>query len=135
MSFLSVFDAVTPVVNKILDFIPDPAQKLAAQQQLMASLQAWDAQQIQVNAVEAGNNNVFVSGWRPFIGWICGSAMAYKFIIQPFLIFILVACHSSFDVKLLPILDWSEMSSVLIAMLGLGGMRTYEKVQGITSSK
>jgi len=133
MSFLSVFDAVTPVINKILDFIPDPAQKLAAQQQLMASLQAWDLQQVQIDTAEASNASVFVSGWRPFIGWICGCAMAYKFILQPFLVFILVACHVNFDIKLLPVLDWSEMSTVLLGMLGLGGMRTYEKVNGVGS--
>lgn len=133
MSFLSVFDAVTPVVTKILDFIPDPAQKLAAQQQLMTSLHAWDAQQIQVDAVEAANSSVFVAGWRPFIGWICGVAMAYKFVIQPFLVFILVASGSKFDIKLLPVLDWTEMSTVLLGMLGLGGMRTYEKVQGVST--
>jgi hypothetical protein len=131
MSFLSVFDAVTPVVNKILDFIPDPQQKLAAQQQLMASLQAWDMQQVTVNAAEAANSSVFVSGWRPFIGWICGAGMAYKFIVQPFLVFALVALKVDFDVDLLPVLDWSEMSTVLIGMLGLGGLRTFEKVKGV----
>lgn len=132
MSFLSVFDTVTPVINKILDFIPDPAQKLAAQQQLMASLQAWDLQQVQIDTAEASNSNIFVSGWRPFVGWICGVAMAYKFIIQPFLIFILIACKVNFDIKLLPILDWTEMSTVLFGMLGIGGMRTYEKINGVT---
>lgn len=133
MSFLSVFDAVTPVITKILDFIPDPAQKLAAQQQLMTSLQAWDLQQVQIDTEEAKSSSIFVSGWRPFIGWICGAAMAYKFIIQPFLVFIIVACGINFDVDMLPKLDWTEMSTVLFGMLGLGGMRTYEKVQGVTS--
>lgn len=131
MSFLSVFDAVTPVVNKILDFIPDPKQKLDAQMQIMSSLQAWDAQQIQVNAVEAANTNVFVSGWRPFIGWVCGLAFAYKFVIQPFLIFAFVASGSDFDVKALPILDWAEMSTVLLGLLGLGGLRSFEKIKGV----
>lgn len=132
MSFLSVFDAVTPVINKILDFIPDPAQKLAAQQQLMASLQAWDMQQVQIDTAEANNPNLFVSGARPFIMWVCGVAFAYKFIIQPFLIFILIASGSKLDYHLLPVLDWSEMSSVLFGLLGLGGMRTMEKIKGVT---
>lgn len=131
MSFLSIFDAVTPVVNKILDFIPDPKQKLEAQMQLMSSLQAWDAQQTQINAVEAANTNIFVSGWRPFIGWVCGTAFAYKFVLQPFIIFILLACGSKFDPKILPMLDWSEMSTVLVGLLGLGGMKTFEKVKGV----
>jgi len=132
MSFLSVFDAVTPVITKILDFIPDPAQKLLAQQQLMASLQAWDLQQVSIDVEEAKSNSVFVAGARPFILWCCGVAVAYKFIIQPFLVFILVACHSTFDPKLLPVLDWPELSSLMFGMLGISGMRTYEKVQGIS---
>lgn len=131
MSFLSVFDAVTPVVNKILDFIPDPAQKLAAQQQLMTSLQAWDAQQNSINAVEAANENVFVSGWRPFVGWVCGAAFAYKFVLQPFLIFAIVAFGSKFDYHQLPVLDWAEMSPVLLGLLGLGGLRSWDKKNGI----
>lgn len=131
MSFLSIFDAVTPVITKILDFIPDPAQKLAAQQQLMLALQQWDAQQNEINAEEAKNENIFVSGWRPFIGWICGGAFAYKFVIQPFLIFLLLASHSAFDYHNLPNLDWAEMSSVLLGLLGLGGLRTFEKVKGV----
>jgi len=131
MSFLSVFDAVSPVVNKVLDFIPDPKQKLEAQQQLMGSLMAWDSQQTQINAVEAANTNLFVSGWRPAIGWTCAAAFAYKFVFQPFLVFVLVACGSSFNVDDLPVLDWAEMSSVLLGLLGLGGMRTFEKIKGV----
>ena len=131
MSFLSIFDAVTPIINKVLDFIPDPQQKLQAQQALMQGLSQWDSQQTSINAVEAANNSLFVAGWRPFIGWTCGAAFAYKFILQPFLVFILIACGSKFDVKLLPVLDWSELSMVLMGLLGLGGMRTFEKVSGI----
>jgi hypothetical protein len=131
MSFLSVFDAVTPVINKVLDFIPDPQQKLQAQQALMKGLSDWDSQQSAVNAEEAKSNSIFVAGWRPFIGWICGAAMAYKFVIQPFLVFIIVACQIDFNIKLLPVMDWSEMSTVLLGMLGLGGMRTFEKMNGV----
>jgi hypothetical protein len=131
MSFLSIFDAVSPVVNKVLDFIPDPKQKLEAQQQLMAGLMAWDSQQTQINAVEAANSNIFVSGWRPFIGWVCGAAFAYKFVLQPFIIFIILATGSKFDPETLPVLDWTEMSSVLLGLLGLGGLRTFEKIKGV----
>lgn len=131
MSFLSIFDAVTPVINKVLDFIPDPQQKLQAQQALMEGLSQWDSQQTSINAVEAANNSLFVAGWRPFIGWTCGAAFAYKFILQPFLVFIIVACGVNFKISLLPVLDWSELSMVLMGLLGLGGMRTFEKIQGV----
>lgn len=131
MSFLSIFDVVTPVINKVLDFIPDPQQKLQAQEALMQGLSQWDSQQTAINAAEAANSSVFVAGWRPFIGWVCGAAFAYKFVLQPFLVFIIVAYGIKFDVKLLPALDWSELSMVLMGMLGLGGMRSFEKMQGI----
>lgn len=131
MSFLSIFDAVSPVINKALAFIPDPQQKLEAQQALMGSLMAWDSQQTQINAVEAANANVFVSGWRPAIGWTCAAAFAYKFVLQPFLVFGILLIKPEFDVKLLPILDWSEMSTVLLGLLGLGGLRTFEKIKGV----
>lgn len=135
MSFLSIFDAVTPVINKALAFIPDPQQRLEAQQALMQGLSQWDAQQAQINATEAANSNLFVAGWRPFIGWVCGAAFAYKFIVLPFLVFILVACHSDFNIKLLPALDWTELSTVLMGILGLGGMRTFERIQGVDTKR
>lgn len=131
MSFLSIFDAVTPVINKILAFIPDPQQKLEAQQALMQGLSQWDAQQSAINQQEAQSNSVFVAGARPFILWVCGVAVAYKFILQPFLVFIIVAFHIQFDVKLLPDIDWPQLSSLMFGMLGLSGMRTYEKMQRI----
>lgn len=131
MSFLSIFDAVTPVINKILDYIPDPQQKLQAQQALMQGLSQWDSQQAAINQQEASSNSIFVAGWRPFIGWVCGGAFAYKFVVQPFLVFIIVACGIKFDIKLLPVLDWSEMGTVLLGMLGMGGLRTFEKTQGL----
>lgn len=130
MSFLSIFDAVTPVINKVLDFIPDPQQKLQAQQALMQGLSQWDSQQSAIDAKEAESSSLFVAGWRPFLGWTCGAAFAYKFVLQPFLVFIIVACQIKFDIKLLPALDWAEMSTVMFGMLGLGGMRTFEKMQG-----
>lgn len=132
MSMIPLLDAITPVVNKVLDLIPDPKQRAEAQAQLMASLQSWDAQQTQVNAAEAANSNLFVSGWRPAVGWICAAAFAYKFVILPFLVFILIACNcSTFDPSELPELDWGEMGSLLFGMLGIGGMRTYEKLKGV----
>lgn len=131
MSFLSIFDAVTPVINKVLAFIPDPQQRLEAQQALMQGLSQWDSQQAAINQQEASSNSLFVAGWRPFLGWTCGAAFAYKFVLQPLLVFLLVAFHSDFNIKLLPSLDWAEMSTVMFGMLGLGGMRTFEKFQGI----
>lgn len=135
---MGILDFV-PLIGNILDrVIPDP--KIAADAKLQMLTLAQNGQlevlheesklaqgQQDINKAEAGNANVFVSGWRPFIGWVCGTAMAYKFIIQPLLVCIFLACGHPL---VLPVLDWTEMSTVLMGMLGLGGLRTYEKVRG-----
>ncbi len=129
---MPIFAALLPLLNGWLErAFPDPAERQKQLQSLIDAAQAADAAQMEVNKVEAANTNLFVSGARPFIIWVCGFAFAYKFVIQPFLIFILVASGSSFDWKTLPVLDWTEMSSILIGLLGLGGMRSYEKVRGV----
>jgi hypothetical protein len=129
MSAIPFLDFAAPIVEKVLSYIPDPAQKLKAQQELMASLQSWDGQQVSIDVEEARSNSIFVAGWRPFIGWTCGVAFAYKFVAQPLLIFGLVASGSGIDWHTLPTLDAAEMTPVLFGMLGLGGMRTFEKIK------
>lgn len=81
--------------------------------------------QMQIDAVEAKSLNWFVAGWRPAVGWVCAAAFAWAFVIQPFCGFILNMLHRQIA---LPTLDLSVMMPVLLGMLGLGGMRTYEKV-------
>ena len=114
---------------KVLDkFIPDPAAKAEAEAALRDSLQKWDAAQTEINKVEAANSNVFVSGWRPFIGWTCGAAFAYHFVLQPILVFVLAA----FGVAVtLPVFSMESLMTVLMGLLGLGGLRTYEKLNGV----
>lgn len=134
--------ALLPLAESIINrFIPDPQAKAQAllelrkeeNQQALAELQI-EAQtalgQMEINKIEAGSVDKFSSRWRPMIGYICGFAFAYKFVIQPFLIFVLVASGSSFDYHKLPELDWAEMSPVLVGMLGLGGLRTAERITG-----
>lgn len=84
--------------------------------------------QVSVNAEEAKSDSVFVAGWRPFIGWTCGSAFAYAFLVGPLITQISSAYGYSFP---LPPIDMDNMMYVLGGMLGLGGLRTYEKVQGV----
>jgi len=96
----------------------------------MKGIFAIDLAQIGVNTAEATNPNVFVSGWRPFIGWTCGSAFAWQFVGEPVLTYVLLV--SGVTVPPMPILDWSQMSVVLTGMLGLGAMRSYDKQQGTT---
>lgn len=133
-------DDIVALGMKIIDkVVPDPAQKIQAQQAL-AELQqrgelaqlASDTQlaqgQIDTNKIEAESEDNFTRRWRPFIGWSCGVAFAYHFTIQPFLAFIFAAVGHPVN---LPVFDMSTLSTVLMGLLGLGGLRTAEKIKGV----
>jgi len=96
----------------------------------MQAQTAADAAQTSVDQAEAGNTSVFVAGWRPFIGWVCGSAFAWTFILAPIVTYGAALAGHPLS---LPALDLSQLSPVLMGMLGLGAMRTVEKVHGIKS--
>ncbi len=87
------------------------------------------SKQIDVNAEQAKSSSLFVSGGRPFIMWVCGAAFAWAYCFQPMLIFLLVA--SGHDIPKLPAFDLSVMMPVLFGLLGLGGMRSFEKSKGV----
>lgn len=125
----------------ILDkVIPDPAQKAEAQLKLLqlqqnGELKQLEAEvslaqgQIDVNKIEAGSEDLFKSGWRPFVGWTCGLGFFAKFIGGPLLFVI----SQFFGISLiLPPIDFSEMLPLLFGMLGLGAFRSYERVNGKT---
>ena len=84
--------------------------------------------QTKINEIEAASQDKFVSRWRPAIGWICGGAYFYHFILQPFLLFGFTLAGYSYEASQLPAIPVSELSIVLMGMLGLGALRTYEKV-------
>jgi|TARA_B110000211_G_scaffold210675_1_gene248944 hypothetical protein len=80
--------------------------------------------QSEINKVEAQSRSVFVAGWRPFIGWVCGVAFAFHYIVMPLLI-------AYTDIK--PVdFDTNSLFTVLMGMLGLGGLRTFEKIKDKT---
>jgi hypothetical protein len=135
-------DVLTPIVSKLLDFIPDPAKKAEAQlklteelnrnqEALLNALSEVDKAQIAVNTEEAKSSNLFVSGWRPAIGWICGLALTWQYVLQP----IVTYCISlSGKIVSLPVFDFSTMSTILMALLGMGGLRTWEKKMGVNNN-
>lgn len=94
--------------------------------------QATGMAQVEVNKIEAGSASLFKGGWRPFVGWVCGFALAYHFILQPFLIFAIVATGA--DLPPLPQFDMSTLMTVLMGLLGLGGLRTFEKSKGVAAA-
>lgn len=125
-------DAIAAGLQIINKFVPDPAQKAQAALEL-AQLQsqaqaAVDKSQSDVDAIEAASPNVFVSGWRPFVGWVCGAGFAYQIILEPLLKFI---CAASGHPVLLPSFDSVLLGEVMCGMLGMGGMRTWEKLKGV----
>lgn len=114
---------------KVLDkFVPDPAEKAKAESELRANLLAWDQGQMAVNATEAGNSNLFVAGWRPSIGWICSAALAYQYVVTPLAMWASqIAGH---PLPAPPRLD-GTLWELMFGLLGLGGLRTFEKVKGV----
>lgn len=135
----SITGLITDVINKIWpDKTESEKAKAALQQALLdgrlkeIELQFDNAlQQISVNKTEASNTSIFVAGWRPFVGWVCGSAFAWSFVFQPLFTWVILATNSK--IPTLPVLDLSQMMPVLLGMLGLGAYRTVEKVKGINS--
>lgn len=126
---LDPITAILDVGGKLLDkFVPDPQAKAAAQIELIKLAQSADLAQIGVNQQEAGSTSVFVAGWRPWIGWVCGAAFAWNFVGISIARFALEVAGR--QVALAPA-DLTEMMPVLLGMLGLAGLRTQEKIKGV----
>lgn len=129
-------DAIVEVVGKVIDRVfPDPAQAAQAKLEFAKLQQTGEltqiAGQMEINKIEAASQSVFVAGWRPFIGWVCGAAFGWNFVLMPILGW--VSSLAGHPVQV-PQLDFSEMSPVLIGMLGLGSFRTVEKIKGTKKS-
>lgn len=112
---------------------PDPAKKAEAELELLKMAQQGDLdvilEQLKINAVEAANPNVFVAGWRPFVGWICGFGLLYATVFHNLLEWI--STIRSWPMP--PAVDTETLIYVLGAMLGIGGMRTLEKIRGVAA--
>jgi len=127
--------SLLPVASKLLDkFVEDKdtKNKLAHEIATMAEKHAQELAkgQLEINKAEAQHKSIFVAGWRPFIGWTCGIALAWHFVLQPLIMFLSVLF--GFTLPELPAFDMGSLMTVLMGMLGLGGLRTYEKQKGLT---
>lgn len=132
----AIAGVIGPIVNGFLKFIPDKNERARAKEQLES--QMLDAMtglvqgQLEINKAEAQHGSIFVAGWRPGIGWICGLALGWNFIVQP------IASWAAFiggiDLAGMPTLDTNELTTILLGMLGLGGLRTYEKRLNVARS-
>ena len=117
---------ITGIVNK---FVVDKDLKMKLQHELETALHSANLAQLEVNKAEAAHKNAFVAGWRPFVGWVCGVALAYHFILAPLLQFGFALAGLDQE---LPEFEFSQLSTVLMGMLGLGGLRTFEKMKGVS---
>ena len=132
MSLLnSLIGPVTGILDKVIED-KDQKAKLAHELATMADKLSHEQQlaQIEVNKAEAASGSLFKGGWRPFIGWVCGIAFCYHFVVQPIIIFVVALV--GVNIPDLPNFNMNTLLTVLGGMLGIGGLRTYEKQKGLT---
>lgn len=132
-----LFALAGPIIDLVgkafgLDMSSDDAKAkvLAAEVEVQKMIADAAMAQTTVNAEEAKSSNMFVAGWRPAVGWVCALIFAYNFLIEPMLIFGLDVAGIKIDP---PMLEMQEVMGVLMGMLGLGGMRTYEKLKDVSN--
>ena len=125
---------IRPATKLLGKFIEDKdtKNKLAHELATMAERHAQELakSQIEVNKAEAQSRHWFVASWRPFIGWTCGIALMWHFVLSQFILFF--ATMFGFSLPALPEFDMGSLMTVLMGMLGLGGLRTFEKYKGMT---
>ena len=121
MSLLPFLDIINSVISRV---IPDPKDRIDLEVKMAALADQESAReheenmgQLEVNKIEAANPSLFVAGWRPAVGWGCGAALVYNTLIAPMF-------H-------LGIADIGFLQTILLAMLGMGTMRSYEKAKGV----
>ena len=127
----SLIGPVTGILDKVIED-KDQKAKLAHELATMADKLSHEQQlaQIEVNKAEAASGSLFKGGWRPFIGWVCGIAFCYHFVVQPIIIFVVALV--GVNIPDLPNFNMNTLLTVLGGMLGIGSLRTYEKQKGLT---
>jgi hypothetical protein len=132
-ALLGLLPSLLPMLGEVLDrVIPDKAEaakaRLEMEGKLLEAATAQATQQAEINKIEAAHSSIFVSGWRPFIGWVCGAGLAWAFVVAPLASWLLVVLEIK---QTLPPLQIDYLLEMVVALLGLGGLRTFEKLKGV----
>lgn len=133
--------AVGPIVDNLVDRIPDPNKRQEAKEefekQLLNAVNQASLAQTKINEIETEHKSIFIAGWRPFIGWVCGIGILWAFIVQPISVWTIqvwgdkaVWLNDKGD-YILPIINSEGLFQLVLAMLGMGGLRTFEKMRGV----
>ena len=117
------------VADAVDRFVETPDEAAAHELKNKALDLSLALKQMEVNAAEAQHRSVWVAGWRPAVGWTCAGALAWTFIVQPMLVYLLAIFSP--ETLAPPSVDLAGLYPVLMGMLGLGALRTYEKKQGV----
>ena len=126
---LGIAESVIGVAGKVLDkFVEDKALKTKLSHELKSQIVSLDLAQAQTNLEQAKHPSIFVAGARPAIMWICAFGLGWQFVFQPVAVWGIAV--SGIDV-VLPIIETEGLLSLTLALLGLGGMRSFEKSKGI----
>ncbi len=132
---------LSPVLDKVLAFIPNPVERAKAQleftqhlqdqeQELIKLFVAQDQAQTDVNKVEASSTSLFVSGWRPGVGWVCTAGVAWSFVVKPLLDWVLAIVAPGVHT---PVIASGDLLNLLLGLLGMGALRSYDKMKGTAS--
>ena len=124
----ALIPVIGPIIDKLVDRIPDPAAREKAKLEAEATLLAASIGQVSINIEEAKNPNVWVSGWRPAIGWACACAFAFLYVVGPVVVWVASWYGATIT---LPQFNSADLMSLTFGMLGIAGFRTFEKVKGV----
>ncbi len=135
-----MFSLLLPVLHKVADAavaaIPNKKARAAAKEklesELLAAATAARKAQLEINRAEAAHKNLFVAGWRPFIGWVCGLGVFWAFLGQPLASWL----AAIFGIESRPPdIAADRLFELVLAMLGIGGLRTFEKLRGVARKR
>jgi len=132
---IPLISAIMPMVGEVVDrLVPDKAGAQKAKQELESKLidaaVAGQLGNLEINKVEAAHRSIFISGWRPSVGWCCSLAFAFHFVVFPLVTWVGQIFGHHFQTPVA--LDMDQLMKVLLGLLGISSLRTSEKQKGLT---